>query len=95
MLTGKGEYRDAVAAVTTLLARCDPLNLGVEGRLPPNEYAMEAAEIVRRLARIQSVTSEEVSGIVVDVFREYFGADDAGDRTDYLEIAGEVRRIVG
>lgn len=94
--SGRREYRDAVEAVTALLARRDPLGIGYPtGDVPSSEYEPEAAEIVRHVVRIAAPSAKVVAGSISTVFEESFGVDDAGGMSDYLQLAVEVMSAIG
>jgi hypothetical protein len=82
-----GELLDATAA---LLYRHDPVGIAFDN---PNadEYAPEAETILPRLAGCNS--TDDLLQVVHEEFSRWFGADTAGPRESYNEIASELWQL--
>jgi hypothetical protein len=83
-------YKDLVAATEAILFRIDPVGIGAGTGMPENEYASEAAAIVRLVPDAKDVA--ELERMIRRVFEHYFGEDTAGTGTDtrYGAIAQEI-----
>lgn len=89
------EYKLAVANVSAVLHRWDPLGLGApDGRYPASEYDAEAADIVRVFVRKDVTTADDAARIVHEIFKDSFGADSVGSEATYTSFVPEILEVL-
>jgi hypothetical protein len=81
-----GELFDATAA---LLFQHDPIGINFDNNT--GEYQPEAETILPRLSSCQS--SDEALNVVHEEFVRWFGADTAGPRERYEQVASELWQL--
>ena len=82
----KAEYKELFSAVSEILFRHDPIGINFGGNT--DEYDPEAGTILPRLRPEHSV--EDVTAIVREEFRRWFGAECVRGEGQYAAIAEEI-----
>jgi hypothetical protein len=72
MRAGTAAYRETLAGVQAVLRDVDPFGLepGQPDGAPPDEYEMEAVDLVRILLKVGTVTSHDVEAVWMRWFSE-------------------------
>ena len=83
----KAAYGSLYTDVSRLLREADPMGLIAMGA-PADEYDPEVSTILPRLREANTAT--DVQRIVHEEFVRWFGADIAGDRSRYVELAKDI-----
>jgi len=83
------QYGDLFDSIAALLFRIDPIGINVGKNR--GEYESEAETILPRLQRCES--AEDVLRVVHEEFVGWFGAETAGSKERYAEIASGIYRL--
>ena len=86
----KKTYGPLLAEIVLILDRYDPIGLTCVGA-PPDEYSIEAAEILKRLGSIKSVA--ELQRTIRSIFSEYFSPELAGPVWRYKSVATQIWKV--
>ena len=73
--------------ISAILLKYDPMDIGA-AIIEDDEYDLEAATILSRIKEVHS--KEELTDIVYEEFRSWYGKDAVGERDLYEKMAAEI-----
>ena len=85
----RDQYQACLDEVSAILFEADPIDINYETNT--DEYEPEVRTILPRLSSCNS--SSDVQRVIHEEFLKWFGAETAGAKSDYSEVAERVWRV--